>query len=39
MEKQCTDRRIPDIETLKNELNSWKNERNNDKIGVLPTSS
>lgn len=34
MEKQCTDRRIPDIETLKNELNSWKNERNNDKIGV-----
>ena len=34
MEKQCTDRRLPDIETLKNELRAWNKDRNNSKIGV-----
>lgn len=34
MSRQCTDRRISDIDTLRNELNAWKNERNNIKKGV-----
>lgn len=34
MSKQCTKRRIPNIETLKNELIAWTKERNNKKAGV-----
>jgi hypothetical protein len=34
MSKQCTNRRISDIEILKKELSAWKKERNNDEIGV-----
>ena len=34
MERPCTDRRLPDMETLKNELNVWKQDRNNDEMGV-----
>lgn len=34
MSKQAINRRIPDVETLKKELEAWKNERNNKKIGV-----
>jgi DDE superfamily endonuclease len=34
MAKQCIKRRIPNVEILKNEIDSWKNERNNEKIGV-----
>ncbi len=28
MSRQCTKKRLPDIETLKKELNAWVNERN-----------
>ena len=34
MSKQCTKRRIPNIEILKNELIAWTKERNNKKAGV-----
>lgn len=34
MSKQCTKRRIPNIETLKNELICWVKERNIKKVGV-----
>lgn len=34
MSRQCTKRRLPNNETLKKELNTWTNERNNDGIGV-----
>jgi hypothetical protein len=34
MSKQCTKRRISNMEFLKNELSAWKEERNNDEIGV-----
>jgi len=34
MSKQCTKRRLPNMEILKNELMAWTKERNNDKIGV-----
>lgn len=34
MTKQCVNRRIPDIETLQKEIETWVEERNNDKIGV-----
>ena len=34
MSKQCTNRRIPNMEMLKKELSAWKTERNNDEIGV-----
>ena len=34
MSKQCTKRRLPNMEVLKNELMAWVKERNNDKIGV-----
>lgn len=34
MSKQCTKRRLPNMEILKNELIAWTKERNNDKIGV-----
>jgi len=34
MSKQCTKRRIPNIETLKNELICWVKERNINKVGV-----
>ena len=34
MVRQCTKRRLPDIETLQRELNAWVESRNNGKIGV-----
>lgn len=34
MTKQCTKRRIPDMEILQNELKFWTKERNDNKIGV-----
>jgi len=34
MSRQCTKRRIPNIETLKNELLNWVKERNDKNIGV-----
>jgi len=34
MAKQSINRRIPDLEFLQNELNSWVKERNCDKVGV-----
>lgn len=34
MTKQCINRRLSNIEVLKNEINAWKTERNNDKVGV-----
>lgn len=34
MAKQCIKRRIPDVEILKTEIESWKNERNNEKAGI-----
>jgi len=34
MAKQCTNRRIPDIEFLTQELVSWSKQRNTDEIGV-----
>ena len=34
MAKQCIKRRIPDVEILKNVIESWKNERNSEKIGI-----
>lgn len=34
MSKQCTKRRLPNMGILKNELEAWTKERNNDKIGV-----
>lgn len=34
MSKQCTKRRLSNMEILKNELLAWTKERNNDKIGV-----
>jgi len=34
MSKQCTKRRLPNMDILKNELIAWTKERNNDKIGV-----
>jgi hypothetical protein len=34
MSKQCTKRRLPNMEILKNELIAWTKERNNSKIGV-----
>jgi hypothetical protein len=34
MSKQCTKRRIPNIETLKKELIAWTKERNNKKAGI-----
>lgn len=34
MSKQCTKRRIPNTEILKNELIAWTKERNNKKAGV-----
>ena len=34
MSKQCTKRRLPSMEILRNELVAWTKERNNDKIGV-----
>ena len=34
MARQCTKRRLPDIETLEKELNAWVKNRNNGKIGV-----
>jgi hypothetical protein len=34
MARQCTDRRIPDMETLRKELEAWSKERNAKKIGV-----
>lgn len=29
LSKQCLDRRIPDKQTLENEINAWQNDRNN----------
>jgi hypothetical protein len=34
MSKQCTKRRIPDMETLKKELMAWTTERNRDEKGI-----
>jgi hypothetical protein len=32
--RQCLKRRIPDINTLKNEVFSWQCDRNLDRVGV-----
>jgi hypothetical protein len=32
--RQCLKRRIPDINTLKNEVFSWQCDRNLDQVGV-----
>lgn len=34
MSRQCTKRRIPDIETLKRELTSWVKNRNKEEVTV-----
>ena len=34
MARQCTDRRIADMETLQKELDVWSKERNTKEIGV-----
>lgn len=34
MSKQCTKRRLPNMETLKKEIMAWTKERNNKKAGI-----
>lgn len=34
LSRQCLDRRIPDKETYEQEIEKWKNDRNNQQIGV-----
>ena len=34
MARQCTKRRLPDIETLQKELNAWVKNRNNEEVTV-----
>ncbi|MCP6758340.1 MAG: hypothetical protein NHB32_06060 [Fischerella sp. CENA71] len=34
LSRQCLDRRIPDIETLRQEIKAWEKERNHQKAKI-----